>query len=168
MRVGGTFMHFIAVRHTMTEAGIYAYESAFLERHVQIGIASGRVLRVSFPNVPDEDAVTEHALLERIERYFEGTPDSFADVDVALTLPTQQRRILESLRQVPYGEQVSVKTLTQMTEGLDPEADADQDRVREALAANPAPIIIPDHRVRDGPSAAPPDVEQRLRSLENL
>ncbi|PSP51631.1 cysteine methyltransferase, partial [Halobacteriales archaeon QH_3_68_24] len=27
---------------------------------------------------------------------------------------------------------------------------------------------IPDHRVRDAPSSAPPAVEQRLRSLEGL
>jgi methylated-DNA-[protein]-cysteine S-methyltransferase len=31
-----------------------------------------------------------------------------------------------------------------------------------------APIIITDHRVRDGPSAAPPAVEKRLRSVEGL
>jgi methylated-DNA-[protein]-cysteine S-methyltransferase len=40
--------------------------------------------------------------------------------------------------------------------------------VREALAANPVPLLIPDHRVRDGPSGAPPPVEQKLRAVEGL
>lgn len=158
----------MTVNTIMTEAGIYARESAYLERYVQIGIASDRVLSVSFPALPDDEATETHDLLDRVDRYLEGSTDSFTDVAVALTLPTHQRRVLEALRQVPYGEQVSVEQLARMTEGLDPADDDDRDRAREALAANPAPMVIPDHRVRDGPSAAPPDVEQKLRTLENL
>ena len=52
--------------------------------------------------------------------------------------------------------------------GEAPGEQEDQQQVREALAANPVPLLIPDHRVRDGPSGAPPEVEQRLRSLEGL
>ena len=55
-----------------------------------------------------------------------------------------------------------------MVAGLDPEDDTDRTLVRTALAENPVPLLVPDHRVRDGPSAAPPDVEQKLRSLEGL
>jgi methylated-DNA-[protein]-cysteine S-methyltransferase len=55
-----------------------------------------------------------------------------------------------------------------MTADLDPEDDGDLTTLRTALANNPAPLVIPDHRVRDGPSAAPPPVEQKLRSLEGL
>jgi methylated-DNA-[protein]-cysteine S-methyltransferase len=149
-------------------AGIYARESPYLERFVQLGVASGRVLRVTFPRDADEDAEAEHAVLDRIIAYLEGVEDDFVDVQVALTLPTDQRRVLEAVRAVPYGEQVNVETLTRMTTDLDHTEEADLQLVRTALDENPAPILIPDHRVRDGPSAAPPDVEQKLRSLEEL
>ncbi|WP_049971588.1 methylated-DNA--[protein]-cysteine S-methyltransferase [Haladaptatus cibarius] len=149
-------------------AGIYAQESAYLGRFVQIGVASGRVLRVTFPREADDDAEEDHAVLDRIIAYLEGVEDDFEDVQVALTLPTDQRGVLEAVRNVPYGEQVNVETLTRMTSGLDHTEEADLELARTALDANPAPLLVPDHRIRDGPSAAPPDVEQKLRSLEGL
>lgn len=149
-------------------AGIYARESDLLDRYVQIGVAGERVLAVSFPETPDDEAGTDHSLLDRIEAYLEGDEDDFADVTVALTVPTDQRTVLETVREIPYGDQVSVEQLTRMTAGLDPEDDADRRLVRTALDANPAPILIPDHRVRDGPSGAPPGVVQQLRKIEGL
>jgi methylated-DNA-[protein]-cysteine S-methyltransferase len=151
-----------------TEAGIYARESAYLDRYVQIGVASGRVLSVSFPEILEDDAETALPLLDRIEAYLEGARDDFSDVDVAMTMPTDQREVLKAVREVAYGKQVSVSKLARMTSGLDPEDDEDIQLVRTALAENPTPLVIPDHRVQDGPSAAPPRVEQRLRSLEGL
>lgn len=152
----------------MDDAGIYARESEYLDRHVQVGYASGKVLSVNFPAEADEDAEANHPLLDRIDAYLEGEEVSFDDVEVALTLPTDRRSVLESVRQVPYGEQVSVERLARMTPGLDSEDPDDLQLVRTALDENPAPLVVPDHRVRDGPSAAPPEVEQRLRSLEGL
>lgn len=149
-------------------AGIYALESAYLDRYVQLGIAGTRVLKVEFPQQPDEDARTEHELLDRINAYFEGEEDDFEDVEVALTVPTAQREVLETVRKIPYGEQASVEQVARMTAGLDPEDESDHALVRTALDENPTPLVIPDHRVRDGPSAAPPEVETRLRSLERL
>lgn len=149
-------------------AGIYAQESPYLERFVQMGVASGRVLRITFPREADADAEEDHAVLDRVIAYLEGVEDDFEDVQVALTLPTDQRNVLEAVRKVPYGEQVNVETLARMTTGIDHTEEADLDLVRTALDSNPAPLLIPDHRVRDGPSAAPPDVEQKLRSLEGL
>lgn len=150
------------------EAGIYAREFPYLERVVQLGVAQGRVLSVSFPARPDDDSVPDHELLDRIAAYLEGDEDDFDDVIVALTVPTDQRRVLEAVREVPYGEDASVEQIATMTAGLDGDEAERHDQVREALAANPAPIFIPDHRVRDGPSAAPPDVEQKLRAVEGL
>lgn len=150
------------------EAGIYARESPYLQRHVQVGVAGGRVLSVSFPETPDADAETDHQLLDRIEVYLDGEADDFADVEVAMTMPTDQRSVLETLRSVPYGETTTVEALTQMTAGLDPEENDDRRLVRTALAENPAPLVVGDHRVSDGPGAAPAAVEQRLRSLEGL
>ena len=152
------------------EAGIYAVESAYLDRYVQVGIAGGRVLSVSFPDEPEADAELDAdlPLLDRIEAYLDGAEVDFADVDVALAVPTDQRNVLETVRGIPYGQQRSVEKVASLAPGLDPETPEDLTAVRTALAENPAPLVIPDHRVRDGPSAAPPPVEQRLRSLEGL
>ena len=150
-------------------AGIYAREIDYLERYVQFGVASGRVISVSFPEMPPEDATETDDLLDRFERYCEGlSDDDFADVEVGLTVPTGERKVLEALRQVGYGEQVSVEQLANMTPTMDPDDEQDVITVREALAENPIPVLVPDHRVRDGPSALPPQVEQKLRSLEDL
>ncbi|WP_132059649.1 MGMT family protein [Halorussus amylolyticus] len=149
-------------------AGIYARESPYLGRYVQLGIASGRVLSVSFPENADEDAVPDHDLLDRIFDYLGGVEDDFTDVTVALTVPTGQRDVLERVREIPYGEQINVETLARMTSGIDHTDEDDLNVVRTALDENPAPLLIPDHRVRDGPSAAPPSVEQKLRSVEEL
>jgi methylated-DNA-[protein]-cysteine S-methyltransferase len=152
----------------MEDAGIYARESPYLERVVQVGIASGRVVSVSFPKKPEGNAEGEHDLLDRIFAYLGGEEDDFADVQIALTVPTDQRKVLETVRDLPYGEELSVEALTRMTPGLSDDDEDDQRTVRTALSENPAPLLIPDHRVRDGPSAAPSPVEQRLRSLEGL
>ncbi|WP_436926463.1 methylated-DNA--[protein]-cysteine S-methyltransferase [Halosimplex amylolyticum] len=150
------------------EAGIYARESTYLDRYVQFGAAQGRVLSVTFPNAPDDEAAADHELLDRIEDYLSGVEDDFADVTVALTVPTDRRGVLEAVREIPYGEQVGVAQLLRMTPDMDPDDDEDVRTARTALADNPAPLLIPDHRVRDGPSAAPAEVEQRLRSVEGL
>ena len=150
------------------EAGIYARESATLDRYVQVGVASGRVLSVDFPGSPDADAGEDLPLLDRIDASLEGEREDFADVDVAMTMPTDRRDVLQAVRGVSYGEQLSVAELAGMTPGLDSDEDGDRQIVRTALAENPAPLLIPDHRVRDGPSAAPPAVEKRLRSVERL
>lgn len=153
----------------VTDAGIYARESSYLDRHVQVGVAGGRVLRVSFPETPEDDAETDHPVLDRIFEYLDGLEEvAFDDLQVALTMPTDQRAVLERVRDVPYGDQVDVRTLARMTPELDHEDNEDLTLVRTALDNNPAPILVPDHRVRDGPSAAPPSVEQKLRSLEGL
>jgi len=152
----------------MDAAGIYARKSSYLECYVQIGVAGEKVISVSFPTKPDADADADHPLLDRIFAYLEGVTDDFGDVDVGLTVPTNQRAVLEAVREIPYGEQVTVDSLVRMTPGLHQGDQAADELVRTALAENPAPLLIPDHRVRDGPSAAPPDIEQRLRSLEGL
>jgi len=148
--------------------GIYARHAPYLDCHVQVGMASQQVVSVSFPADPDADAGTDLDLLDRIEGYLEGVETDFRDVDVAFTLGGDRRAVLEAVREVPYGEQVDVETLVSTTPGLDPADEATHDLARDALAANPAPLLVPDHRVRDGASAAPAEVEQKLRSLEGL
>lgn len=152
----------------MDDAGIYARRIPSLDRAVQIGVAGGRVISVSFPRDPDADAGDDHALLDRIEAYFAGDHETFEGVTVALTLPTRFRPVLEALRGVPYGETVTVEALARMTPGLDAEDASDRETVREALGENPAPLLVPDHRVRDGTSVAPDDVVARLREVEGI
>ena len=153
----------------MDQAGIFARQSTYLDHAVQLGVASGRVISVSFPAHPPDDAGEDHPLLDRIDDYLGGiAPVDFADVEVALTVPTDQRAVLERLRGVPYGENVTVERLAAMTAEIDPDEEDDIRLVRTALVENPIPLVIPDHRVRDGPSAAPPAVEGKLRSLEGL
>lgn len=146
-------------------AGIYARESAVLDRYVQIGMAGGRVISVSFPETVESSAVAADpiGLLDRVFAYLDGEKMGFEGVDTGLTVPTDQRSVLESARKIPYGTVVSTDQLAR-TAGLSDDADA----VREALATNPIPLVIPDHRVRDAPSGGPPAVEQRLQQLESL
>ncbi|WP_435195814.1 MGMT family protein [Natronomonas sp. EA1] len=154
----------------MDDAGLYARFSPYLDSYVQFGIAGGKVLSVDFPADADPDADEEHPLLDRIGAYLEGADDDFGDVDVALSanLPTDQASVLEGVRKIPYGEQASCEQVARLAGGLDPEDADDLQTIRIALDANPCPLLVPDHRVRDGPSAAPPAVEQKLRSLEGL
>lgn len=149
-------------------AGIFARESAVLDRYIQLGVAQGRVISVSFPTTPPDNAADDHELLDRIEAYLDGEEESFTDVTIALTVPTDQREVLETVRGIPYGTEIGIGKLTSMTAGLDSDEDEDQRLVREALRENPTPLFIPDHRVRDGPSAAPSDVVDRLRAIEGL
>ncbi|MFB6112677.1 MAG: MGMT family protein [Halodesulfurarchaeum sp.] len=152
----------------MESAGIYARRSSYLDCIVQIGVASQQIVSVSFPASVEEDVPESHDVLDTIFAYLEGVTVDFTTIDVALTVPTDQRSVLETTREIPYGEQVSVEQLIRMTPSLDPEDEESNSIARTALAENPVPIIIPDHRVRDGPSALPADVEQKVRQIENL
>ncbi len=148
-------------------AGIFARESQFLDRYIQLGIAQGRVLSVEFPPEPDPGASADHELLDRIEAYLNGEVDAFTDVMVAMTMPTDQRTVLEKVREVPYGENATIEQISMMVPGQSKES-GDNSAIREALAANPAPLLIPTHRVRDVPSGMPADVAEKLRSVEGL
>lgn len=144
-------------------AGIYARESSVLGRYVQIGMAGGRVIAVSFPETVNSTAVASDSIevLDRVFAYLDGQKEEFADVDTGLTVPTDHRAVLESTRKIPYGTTVDIDQLAR-TAGL----EDDTSTARKALANNPVPLVIPDHRVRDAPSGAPPAVEQQLQQLE--
>lgn len=151
----------------MAAAGIYARESAVLDRSVQIGLVGSKLVGVSFPESPENSVPDEHPLLDRIFAYLDGEPDDFADVEVGLTVGTNQRAVLEEVRTIPYGETVTVETVARSTATL---ADVEEGvaTVRAALRENPTPLVVPDHRVRDGPGGAPGDVSERLREIERI
>jgi methylated-DNA-[protein]-cysteine S-methyltransferase len=152
----------------MEDAGIYVRSISGFGRVVQVGIASGRVVSVSFPRDPDSAAEREHRILDQIEAYVAGERERFEDVSVALTLPTDPRTVLETLEGVPYGETVTVEALARMTPGLDADDEGDRNTVQTALGENPVPLFVPDHRVTDGRSAAPTEVVTRLREIEGI
>ena len=146
--------------------GVFAREFERLGRAAEIGVASGSVISVSFPGGVGDDAGRDHPLLDRIGAYLDGASDHFDDVEIALTVPTDHRRVLEATRNVPYGETVALDRVVRMA-GLDPDDDGDRGTARTALAENPVPLFVPDHRVRDAPGGAPADVAERLRTVES-
>jgi methylated-DNA-[protein]-cysteine S-methyltransferase len=148
------------------DVGVFAREFESLGRAVEIGVASGSVISVSFPEAIETDADPDHPLLDRIDAYLGGEPDHFDDVEIALTVPTDHRQVLEATRNVPYGETVALDRVLRMA-GLDPDDAADRETARTALAENPIHLFVPDHRVRDTPGGAPEVIADRLRAVES-
>ncbi|VTT88197.1 6-O-methylguanine DNA methyltransferase DNA binding domain [Halorubrum sp. DM2] len=148
-------------------SGVYAREFDEIGRTIQVGFAGGRVISVSFPAEPPDDAEDDHDLLDRIGAYVDGERDEFPEVALGLTVPTDQRAVLEALRSVPYGEEVTVSRLARLG-GFDPDDADDVATVRDALADNPIPLLLPDHRVSGGPHATPSAVRSALRRIEGI
>lgn len=146
-------------------AGVFARRAPYLERYVQIGAVGTRVIGVTFPTEKPSDASPEHPVLDSIEAYLDGTTEDLTAIEVALTVDGDTRAVLDAVREIPYGHERDLATLTRLTPGIDPDG---VDMVRAALADNPVPLIVPDHRITDGPSAAPRDVVAKLRALEGL
>lgn len=141
----------------------------YLESVVEVVIVDARVQAVAFSEEPDSGTDEDHELLDRIDRYLSGTvEDEFEDVEIQIDVRGADRSVYDAVRSVSYGENVTVEDIARAVEEFDVGTPEDLDDIREILDRNPIPLIIPDHRVRDGPSAAPPRVEQRLRSLEQL
>lgn len=149
----------------MQDAGIYARHVPALDRVVELGIAQGRVVGVSFPSEPSAAAAADHPLLDRLADVLGEGGEDLADVEVALTVPTDRRAVLESVRSIPRGETVDVATLARLA-GLDGEDESDRATVEAALRGNPIPLFVPDHRV-EAPGATPDEVVRRLRALES-
>lgn len=146
-------------------AGIYARRIDELEEVLQLGIAAGKVVGVSFPEAVPADASTEHEYLDRLESYFEGEHDAIAEIPVALTVPTDQRAVLEALQSVPPGRTITTERLARMAD-LNPDETEALGTVRDALRENPVPLLIPDHRVRDARGATPSSIAAALRRHE--
>ena len=149
----------------MEDAGIYARESDVLGRPLQIAVASSQVIDVSFPDEIPPDAEPDHPILDRVFDYLDGQEDAFEDLEVAITVPTDQRGVLKAVCQIPYGEVGNTRQVAHMA-NLDPDDEDDAQTVRTALRANPVPIFVPDHRVEDAPGATPSDVATTLRRIE--
>lgn len=153
---------------TADDTGVYARRSDRLDGVIQVGTASGRVVAVSFPGTVPDDAASDGAVLDRLFAYLAGEADDFRDVTVALTVPTDQRAVLEAVRNVPYGQTVDLDRVATMAAGIDPDDEADRETVQTALRENPVPILVPDHRVRGFAGATPTAVASTLREIEGI
>ncbi|MFW6448564.1 MAG: MGMT family protein [Halobacteriota archaeon] len=149
-------------------AGIYARRSSYLDRYVQLGVAANRLISVSFPAAVGAEVDSQHPLLDRFERYLDGARDSFEDVELALTVDTLERRVLDAIRPIPYGHERDLEAVALATPGLDPADPDDLEKVRRLLADNPVPVVVPDHRVRGVDGSVPAAVRGKLRRLEGL
>ena len=152
----------------MPGTGIFARKFDEFDGYVQVGIANGRVISVSFPEQPETDAQSDERTLDWIEEYLAGKETAVTDVETGLTVPTDQRTVLETVRKIPYGEELPIKRLVARSPGLDPEDTSDLDLARKALADNPIPLFVPDHRVENAPSGAPPRIRSIFRDVEGL
>lgn len=152
----------------MSGTGIFAREFDELDAVVQIGVANGRLISLSVPDAPEPGAGPDHEILDWIDGYLARTATDVTEVEIGLTVPTDQRTVLETVRKVPHGETLSLERLVARSPGLDPEDSEDVATARTALAENPIPLFIPDHRVRDGPGGAPPEIERVFRDVEGL
>lgn len=150
----------------MEDAGIYARESDRLGRVVQLAIAGGQTIDVSFPAEIPSDAEPDHPLLDRLFDYFDGEKDGLEDAETAITVPMADRQVLDAVTQIPYGETGNSRQVAHMA-NLNPDDEEDAETVRTALRNNPVPILVPDHRVTDAAGATPDDVATTLRNIES-
>ena len=146
--------------------GIYAQRFDELDAVIQLGVASGQVIDVSFPDTAPDDATTDHEVFRLINDYLDGDRLALTDVEIALTVPTDHRQVLDALQNVSAGNTVTVSRLARLA-GMDEDSEEDQAAIRDALQANPVPLLIPDHRVHDAQGATPSDVAATLRDLED-
>jgi methylated-DNA-[protein]-cysteine S-methyltransferase len=80
---------------------------------------------------------------DRLRAYFEGQPDDFRDVPIALTANTAfQRKVLNTCRRIPYGQTWTYAELARAAGS--PRACR---AVGNIMARNQLPLIIPCHRV---------------------
>ncbi|WP_138005409.1 MGMT family protein [Halalkalirubrum salinum] len=150
----------------MKDAGVYARELESIGRVVQLGIVGGQVISVSFPDAVPEDASVAHDYLDAVDAYLAGEREGLTEISIALTMPTDKRRVLETLREIPSGRTVTIDRLASFA-GLDPAEDGVRETVQDALRENPVPLFVPDHRVRDGQGATPSSIAAALRRHEN-
>ena len=150
------------------DTGVFGRAYDALERPVEVGTAGGRLISLSFPESLPADADGDHPILDRLGDYLDGREDDFADVEVAITVPTDRRAVLEAVRNVPHGESVDLARVVKMTPDLDHEDNGDLETARTALRTNPIPVVVPDHRVAGVSGATPESVAERLREIEGV
>lgn len=80
------------------------------------------------------------AVFHHLESYILGRGRAFPIACDFTNLPPTMRAVLEAVRQIPYGQ---TRTLAQLASRI---ANATVPVLRDALARNPLPILVPCHR----------------------
>ena len=97
----------------------------------------------SGPNGIDDDPQRFEDLQLRLEKYFRGDDQRFDDVELDVEYTSEfHRRALQACRRIPYSETRTYKWLAE--QAGEPGASRAAGQV---MARNPAPIIVPCHRV---------------------
>ncbi len=149
--------------------GIVAAHSSPIDAWVQLGVASGRVISVSFPSSEPPAAGEDHVVLDRLLAYLRGdAQEDFGDVEIALTTSTEERKVLEAVREIGYGSELTPDGVAAVAAVESQGSDERKAAVAAALRNNPMPILIPDHRVTEVTGATPPNIRAHCRSLERL
>jgi methylated-DNA-[protein]-cysteine S-methyltransferase len=143
--------------------------SEYLDTCVQVGVAGGRVVSVSFVDepAPESDEAFEGEGsdgLEAIFAYLEGDIETTLDVPYALTVSGVERRALERTRDLPYGTTLTYEEFASSV------GEEDVEMIRDTLHKNPVPIVLPSHRVvaegGTGGFAGPRRIKELLLELE--
>ncbi|CAP55173.1 putative methylated-DNA--protein-cysteine methyltransferase [Gluconacetobacter diazotrophicus PA1 5] len=87
----------------------------------------------------DENPLLRHAC-DRLDAYFDGAPDPFADLVLAPHGTAYQRTVWQAVRAIPLGQTRTYRQIAQIAGGS-PRS------VGNANSVNPIPILIPCHRV---------------------
>ncbi|MBV9287432.1 MAG: methylated-DNA--[protein]-cysteine S-methyltransferase [Hyphomicrobiales bacterium] len=126
------------------------------------------LLRRSPDAKPGDPAGEIAAAVAAAKRYFEGEPTEFSSTPLDLgETDAFFARVYDALRRVGWGRTTTYGALAKEI-GAPPEAARD---VGEAMARNPAPLIIPCHRVlaaggKIGGFSAPGGSATKIRMLE--
>ncbi len=105
---------------------------------VNVYVEDGRIFKVEFSKEGVREVDNEIA--KDFIRYFRGEKVDFRKYEVILNVPPFVRRVLEFVRDIPYG---NVITYGQIAKELKTSPRA----IGKALSLNPVPIVIPCHRV---------------------
>ncbi|WP_159998132.1 methylated-DNA--[protein]-cysteine S-methyltransferase [Roseomonas sp. 18066] len=98
--------------------------------------------RIASTRAPPPPAV--EALIDAVRRYFDGAPETFADVPLDTAVEDEtHRKIYAATRALPWGTTTTYGALAARL-GLGREAARD---IGVAMSRNPVPLIVPCHRV---------------------
>lgn len=122
---------------------LYARFSAELDLYIQMAIRDDKIYRVTFGRGRPKGARRgTHPYLRRILDHVASGSDGLEDIPVELEVGPFTRRVLEEVRRIPSGV---TRTYGEIAQRLgDPRAAR---AVGNALAENPALVVVPCHRV---------------------
>ncbi|HEV8359370.1 MAG TPA: methylated-DNA--[protein]-cysteine S-methyltransferase [Candidatus Thermoplasmatota archaeon] len=122
---------------------VYARFSASLGLYVHLAMKGDRVRRVKLARAPPRGSHgRDHPYLARILQHVATGKDDLRDIPLDLEVAPFELQVLEAMRRIPPGE---VRTYGELARALGKPGAARA--VGNACAKNPAPIVVPCHRV---------------------